>query len=207
MRLQVFTHDVLLPEADLRLRTRFEPGALARDFRVECGAWEETGEGLLGASAAERAAVCWHRGRFPGNVVLRLVASTVPPHARDIICYWRAAGSIYSGAPNGCYVGAVGGWWAGKPGLERHPEGGWVALGAPAPLEPGRRYELLAGSVEGWQFLFVDGRLAVEAFDPAPLAFDRIGLATWASRVLFHELEVWLPAEIRRGRGLAPDPA
>jgi len=210
IRFRVFTHTVSLADEDVLYKTSFDPGTLQRDFRPECGLWEQVEAGLLGRSDVERAAACWHGDRFPGNVVLRFTASTVAPHARDIICYWSAAGTIYGEGPRDCYVAGLGGWWAGKHGIERYPEGGWIALGPGGTLVPGQRYEVMAGRLEGWQFLFLDGRLVVEALDPAPLdpaRFDRVGLATWASCVLFHDLTVYRARSIDRGRDLAPCPA
>ncbi|MGQ0615355.1 MAG: hypothetical protein ACT4PV_16615 [Planctomycetaceae bacterium] len=210
IRFRVFTHSVTLTEADVCYRTAFAPGTLQRDFRPESGHWEQVEAGLTGRIETERAAACWHAERFPGNVVLRFTASTVAPHARDIICYWSAAGTIYGEGPRDCYIAGLGGWWGEKHGLERYPEGGWIALGPGSRLVPGQRHLVMAGRIEGWQFLFLDGRLIVEALDPAPLdpfRFDRVGLATWASSVLFHDLTIYRANSIEAGRDLAPSPA
>jgi len=173
-RFEVFDQRVTLTPADLLYATDFAPGTLERDFAPESGSWRHVEHGLEGSIDREHAAACWHRERFGGDVALRFEASTVAPHTRDINCYWSGAGSIYGEPPNDCYVAGIAGWWANKHGIERYPDGGWRALTGGAPLEPERRYTVIAGRVGAWQFLFLDGTPVVEAFDPDPLRGDRI---------------------------------
>lgn len=200
-RLNVFTNAVTLRPEDLLYATDFADGTLQRDFAPETGTWRHVDGGLEGTITGDRAAACWHREHFAGDIALRFSASTVAPHTRDINCYWSAAGSIYGPPPNDCYVSGLGGWWSGKHGIERYPEGNWRALTGADALVPGQRYAVTVGRIGGWQFLFLDDALVVEAFDPDPLSGDRIGLATWDSAVVFHSLEVFQIRDVERGGG------
>ena len=85
-----------------------------------------------------------------------------------------------------------GGWWDGLTGIERYPEGGLRATARLEPLVAGRTYELVAGRRGATDFLFVDGRLALQLDDPGGARRSRshTALATWASHVHFAAVSV-----------------
>ena len=161
------------------------PG-LPDGWRPECGDWRIHDRALCGQVEGERPAVLWLPGDVSGDHAIRFRAWTVPPHGNDINCFWEGAGRIEGSGDVACTIAGFGGWWSGLTGLERYPEErGLRATGRTLTLVPGRAYEVIAGRCGQADFLFVDGRLAVQLDDPAARRRDRsrLALATWNSHV------------------------
>jgi hypothetical protein len=164
---------------------------LASEWDVESGEWRTSQDGVTGTIREERAAVLWHRGSFPRDISLTFRGRAVGERGLDINCYWNGNGRIYSGPQPRCTIAVVGGWWAGKCGLEKFPEGTLTAATDFFPVERGRWHEITAGRLLDWSFLFVDGVKILELHDPDPIdpeRYPRIALSTWNSSVEFADL-------------------
>ncbi|MCZ6833928.1 MAG: NUDIX hydrolase [Acidobacteria bacterium] len=161
------------------------------------GDWRIHDKALCGSVEGEHPAVLWCETPVPGDHAILFQAATVPPRHNDINCYWEGSGDISQAGDPQCTIGGVGGWWDGLTGIERYPEGGLRASGRLLSIQPGRMYEICAGRWGGSDFIFIDGRLAVQLDDPAATrrTSSRVALATWNSHVHFASVQVCsLPA-------------
>ena len=160
-------------------------GGLPPGWTAECGDWSMHDGELCGIARGERPAALWLGTGIEGDHALRFRARTIPPAGNDINCYWEGSGRIEGGEDVACTIGGVGGWWRGRTGIERHPEGTERATSALFDLEPGAVHDIVAGRLGWTDFLFVNGRLAVQLESPgAPRrALSRVALATWDSHV------------------------
>lgn len=131
---------------------------------------------------------------FLGNILLDFHARTVPPCTDDIIFVWNVEGWDYAKNDAGIgYIGGLGGWWAGKIGLERYPECALRASTSLFKLQAGRIYRIQAGNITGYCFIAVDGCVALEVQDPSPLdtnRFNRVGLGVYCSHVQFRDVSI-----------------
>lgn len=173
---------------------------LPDQWQAEGGQWRIHEGALCGSISGEHSAAFWYRQELAGDHAILFTASTVPPRSNDLNCYWEGNGSLQSGfggsEPN-CTIGGVGGWWDGLSGIERYPEGGVRVTGRLQAVEAGRIYEVCAGRWGDLDFLFIDGRLAVQLDEPGASRRprSRVALATWDSHVHFHSVRVFrLPA-------------
>jgi len=165
--------------------------AVPPGWSVETGAWSTHNGLLCGKIAEEGPAVLWHTEDVEGDHMIVFTACTIPPHSNDINCYWEGSGRL-TGDDSACTIAGFGGWWDGLTGIERFPEGAVHASARLAPLVAGRTYELVAGRRGSTDFLFVDGRLAMQIDDPAAprRGRSRVALATWNSHVHFSSVSV-----------------
>lgn len=155
-------------------------------WRVECGEWQAHDGFLCGRIEGERPAVVWLDRDIEGDHMLSFTAWAVPPHRNDLNCIWEGTGRLQGEPPEvACTIAGVGGWGGGLTGIERYPEGGLRATARLQPIEGGRRYRITAGRRASADFLFVDGRLALQLDDPsaARRKHSRVALATWNSHV------------------------
>jgi len=170
---------------------------LPADWHPRGGNWRIHDGALCGSVEGEQAAALWCETPVPGNHAVLFRATTVAPRRNDINCYWEGSGTLAADGDARCTIGGVGGWWDGLTGIERHPEGGLRASSRLLSICPGRHYEICAGRWGDSDFVFVDGRLAVQLDDPGATrrTSSRVALATWNSHVHFTSVQVLrLPA-------------
>jgi len=165
---------------------------LPAGWQAGSGKWRIHDEALCGSVEGEGPAVLWLATPVPGDHAVLFQAATVPPRYNDINCYWEGSGDLSAEGDPRCTIGGVGGWWDGLTGIERYPEGGLRATGRLLSIQPGRTYEICAGRWGDSDFVFIDGRLAVQLDDPGATrrAFSRVALATWNSHVHFTSVQV-----------------
>lgn len=167
--------------------------SLAEDWEVRHSTWRCDGEALLGVNPEPGPGVIMSRRGFPGNVLLDFHARTVLPSTHDIDVMWNLSWDEQNNTRGAAYVAGIQGWWDGKIGIEKSPDYRLVAA-APCPwFEPGREYHIQAGSIEGHCFVFVDGLLRLELFDPAPIdssVHNRIGFEAYQSMIRIRGLVV-----------------
>lgn len=170
---------------------------LPAGWQIRSGNWRIHDQVLCGSVEGEHPAALWFETPVPGDHAMLFRAATVPPHRNDINCYWEGSGDGWDGTDPQCTIGGVGGWWDGLTGIERYPEGGLRASGRLLAIQPGRMYEICAGRWGDSDFVFIDGRLAVQLDDPAATRrpASRVALATWNSHLHFASVQVCsLPA-------------
>jgi hypothetical protein len=183
-----------LPQAETVSHALISAGALPADWQAESGEWRIHDGALCGSVQGERPAVLWCTTPVAGDHALIFRATAIPPRHNDLNCFWEGSGSIDPDAPgtSHCTIGGVGGWWDGLTGIERFPEGGLRSTGRTVPIQSGRSYEICGGRRGPSDFLFVDGRLAVQLDEPGARRrpASRVALATWNSHVHFTDVRV-----------------
>ena len=140
------------------------------------------------------------RRGFNGNVLLDFRAQTILPSTHDIDVMWHVSWNERENRRGLAYVAGIQGWWEGKVGIEKSPDYRLVAT-VPCPwFEAGHKYHVQAGDIDGHCFIFVDGVLRLELFDPCPIdsrRHNRIGFEAYQSMVRITQLTVrqiaWKP--------------
>ena len=156
---------------------------LERDWEYKNGIWKVEDGWICGKHTGNSGGILYSKKHFPGNVLLEFEGRTVPPCSNDLNFTWRSAGWNEETDDAGVsYIAGLAGWWEGKVGIEHYPECLCRAATPLFSLEAGRTYFIQAGDIDGHCFIFVDGRLAVELFDPDPITqYGKVGLGTYAS--------------------------
>lgn len=141
---------------------------------------------------------------FPGNVLVEFDAQNVLPSNHDINVMWNGTWDDALNKRGIAYVAGLQGWWEGKVGIEKSPE---YKLNAGTPLfdyKPGRVYHIVAGSIDGHCFMFVDGKLLLEVTDPDPIDHiknNKIGFEAYCSSIRITNVKVrqikWSPRDMR----------
>ncbi len=182
----------------------FSESALKEDWRVRSANWRLEGEWLTGRNPENRPGMIVSRADFPGNVLVDFEAKTVPPCTHDIDFMWNGSWDEARDERGVAYVAGLEGWWEGKVGIEKSPEYKFVAGTPLFDFEPGRIYRIRGGSVDGHIFVFVDGKLIIEATDPSPIDSSKhakVGFEAYCSHVAVRNLKirriVWRPVDSR----------
>lgn len=160
---------------------------LEREWEYVNGTWHVEDGWVTGRHTGNSGGILYSKRHFPGDVLIEFEGRTIPPCKNDLNFTWCAAGWDAAADDAGVsYIGGLGGWWEGKAGIEHYPECTVRAATPLLPIEAGRVYFIQAGSVAGHCFIFVDGRLVLEMFDPAPIdtrQCGKVGLGTYASQI------------------------
>lgn len=161
---------------------------------IASGTWTIADGWLTGSCPAESGGMIFLDRRFPDDLVLEFEGRTVPPCDHDLNFVWRSAGwDRERDDAAAAYIGSLNGWWDGKLGIERYPEGGLNAMSGLFTSQAGQTYQVLAGAIGGHCFLQVDGCLALEMTDPDPLQGPGqalVGLGCFAGSAAFRRLRV-----------------
>ena len=207
--LAIMGKEILLDASPVLFDRPFGPDSLATDWQVRAGAWTLDGEWMSGRHPENSPGMITSRASYVGNVLLAFEGRTVPPSSHDINCMWNGSWREDTNQRDVAYVAGLQGWWEGKVGFERSPDYRLNAATPLFPFESGRTYAIMAGSIDGHCFVFVDGRLVLEVTDPSPIDTARYGLVgfeayashiqirrpvirqiVWQPRVLAYEPEI-----------------
>jgi hypothetical protein len=166
---------------------------LAEDWEVKSAAWTCKDNAMIGRNPEAGPGVVMLRKAFPGNVLVDFHARTVLPSSHDIDVMWNLSWDEKKNRRGTAYVAGIQGWWDGKVGIEKSPEYKLVAA-TPCPwFKPGKEYHIVAGSIDGHCFVFVDGKLQLELLDPAPIDSSRhnhVGFEAYQSMIRISRLAV-----------------
>lgn len=183
--LRIMEQEIDLAQSPVIAHGPQDAAALERDWEYQNGVWTVTDGWVCGKHTENSGGILYSRQHYPGNVLLEFEGRTVLPCQNDLNFTWCAAG--WDTARNDAgesYIGGLAGWWDGKAGIERYPS---CLPRAATPLFPfvgGRLYYIQAGSIDGHCFLFVDGALVLEMFDPHPITqYGKVGLGAYASQI------------------------
>ena len=180
----------------------FSAESLGKDWQVRGADWRVENGWLTGKNPENRPGMIVSRTDYPGNVLLDFEAKTILPCTHDIDFMWNGSWDESRDERGVAYVAGLQGWWEGKVGIEKSPDYRLVVATPLFPFEPGRAYRIQGGSVDGHCFVFVDGKLLIEATDPDPIdstRYARIGFEAYCSHVAIRNLKVrriaWRPIE------------
>ena len=139
-----------------------------------------------------------------GDVVLEFDARIVPPSYHDIVWFWNVD---FDAKPWGAgYLGCLGGWWSDLAGIEKLPDYTVSSIAPSFSTEPGRKYHVVSGSIDGSHFIFVDGKLVTYFADGAypkgrPGYF---GFGIYESMAEYSNLTVYRPRWTQIDRAYVP---
>lgn len=133
------------------------------------------------------------RADYFGNIIVRFTAKTMLPSNHDIDVMWNGSWDDKKNERALAYVAGIQGWWEGKVGIEKSPD---CLLNAMTPLFdfiPGKEYDIIAGSVDGHIFIFIDGKLILEVTDPDPIdtaKHGKVGFEAYCSHIMIKNIEI-----------------
>ena len=187
-----------LDQSEVVRRDDFSMDTLAAGawLRVGDATWEIRNgalEGKWDCAGQEKHGQLFTQETFTGDLLLEFDAATVPPSDHDIIWWWKTVLNPDRTHWESGYLGGLAGWYTGKAGIEKAPDFKLVALTALADFTPGRLYRIQSGSIGAQHFMFVDGKLVLELFDPQPPAPNtpaRIGFGVYQSQIQIRNLTV-----------------
>ncbi len=158
---------------------------LNRDWEYKNGEWKVENGWICGKHTGNSGGILYSKQHFYGNILLEFEGRTVVPCDNDLNFTWRAAGWDDEKDDAGVsYIGGLAGWWESKTGIEHYPECRCRSVTSLLPFEAGKTYFIQAGDIDGHCFIFVDGKLVIEMFDPDPItAYGKVGLGTYASQI------------------------
>lgn len=164
--------------------------------------WTVKEDWLTGKNPSESAGMAFLKMDFPGNILLEFEGRTVYPSSHDIDFMWNGE---WDPTINSCgigYIGGIGGWWTGRVGIEKSPEYKLRATTGQFRIIPGTIYRIMAGSVDGNCFVFIDGREIIEITDPDPIdhsIYQKVAFSAWSSHIQIRNIVIrqisWKPLE------------
>lgn len=198
--LRISQKEIDLENSEILYNTPFTAESLERDFDVRGGdgIWKVVDGWLDGVDDSNHGALVYSKFDHPGDIVMEFTGKTVGTCDNDLNFSFCTEGWNFekNDAARG-YIAGLGGWWDNKTGIEHYPQlNPWAATGA-FKLEAEKEYHIITGNIGFHSFIFVDGVLVVELFDPIRDEFDglgRIGLGAYHGHVRFKDLKVYRPS-------------
>ena len=203
-KLQILRKEIDVANSPVLYDGPLTPETFQRDWTVHNSKWWMEDGWLCGKNPASHPGMVILKKDFPGNVLVEFEARTVKPSTHDINVMWN--GSYFDEAleRGPAYVAGIAGWWSRKIGLEKSPEYKLVACTPLFDFEPGRIYKIIAGSIDGHLFVFVDGKLMLELTDPKPIdnqKYAKVGFEAYSSHIQVRNIIIrqisWKPLELK----------
>jgi len=190
--------EIILDKSEVLLKLLLNNPDDLNHFEIASGEWEIAGGKLQGTYRENAGGMLYSKMSAPGDIMLDFYGEMVPPCANDLNFNFKTEGYDYGKQDAGRgYIGGLNGWWEKKAGIERYPSCSPAAATTLFTAESGVPYHIQTGVIEGFCFLFVDGRLVVEMIDTGHddfAAFGRFGFGTYCSQVKYSNLTVYRPA-------------
>lgn len=201
--LRIMKKEIDLENSSLLLEEPFSGSEIPANWRIRSGEWWMENGWLNGKNPGNFPGMVVCTDDFPGNVMVEFEARTVLPCTHDINLMWNGSWDEEKNERGVAYVAGLQGWWEGKVGIEKSPE---YKLNVGTPLfhfEPGKTYRMLAGSIDGHCFVFVDGQLLLEVTDPDPIDSNKhtkVGFEAYCSYIQVRNVKIrsirWNPLQL-----------
>ena len=194
--------NINVAESELLLTADFSSETFNRDEWIEINdaSWEvndNTLEGKWIEGKNFNHGQLFSKKTFKGDILMEFDAQTILPSDHDIIWWWGVKLNAEQSTWEHGYLGALGGWFTNKAGVEKlDGKDAYMALTPLFKLAAGRKYKIQCGMVDSTVFLFVDGQLIVEFIDPTPLVQEtpgHIGFGLYQSQIKIGNLKVYKP--------------
>jgi hypothetical protein len=201
-KLQLIGKEIDVSESVILFNRTVTGQNLGSIFRIYNSDWTVDNGWLTGKNPDESAGMAILTEDFPGNIMLEFEARTVLPSTRDINFMWNTEWSSNLNSCGNGYIGSICGWWTKRAGIEKSPDFKFRATTSGFNFIPGQTYKVQAGSIDGTCFIFIDGKLYIEANDPDPIdnqKYTKVALSVYSSWVQFKNIIIrqisWKPLE------------
>lgn len=178
-------------------------------FELHNSEWHIEKGWLTGRNTDESGGMAFLKQDFPGNIMLEFEGRSVLPSTHDVNFMWHTEWSDELNSCGNGYIGSICGWWTAKAGIEKSPGYKLRATTSTFNFKPGRKYKILAGSINETSFLFIDGKLIIELDDPDPVdnqKFTKVALSTFSSCAQFRNIIIrkisWRALEMKYNKEL-----
>ncbi len=192
----IFDMAVYPEESEVLFHDDFS-GKLSDNWEVAGGGWTAKDGVLLGCIRENRNGFLYSHMQHPGDIMLDFYGTLVSPCKNELRFAFRAAGwDKLTGDADESYIGALGGWWNNKTGIEKCPNRHLQAFTSSFAPQSGKEYHIQAGIIDDRCFLAVDGVVIVEMRDPDPICHpgkNRVGLGVYCSKAEFRDFKVLRP--------------
>jgi hypothetical protein len=191
--LQLINKQIDIDNSDVLFNKPVTAENLKTDWETHNCLWTVENGWLTGKNPDESAGMAMLKEDFPGNILLEFEGRTVYPSTHDIDFLWNGE---WQDSLNSCgvgYIGGLSGWWTGRTGIEKSPDYKLRATTNNFILEPGRTYKVQAGSIDGYCFMFVDGREIIAVQDPDPidnLKYGKVAFTAWSSHIQIRNIVI-----------------
>ena len=190
--LKIFGKEIDLDKSKILFGVPFNDESFEKHYDICKDKWTLEGDWLAGMDYG----IILTKEDFYGDVLIEFESRTVPPSTHDIIFVLNAAWDSINNRHKTGYIGALEGWYEGKAGIEKAPEEIPIALTPLFDFNPGQIYHIQAGNIQGHLFIFVDGKLIIEAIDHNPIdseKFGKVGFDAYDSHVQYRNLKILRP--------------
>jgi len=191
--MNIMQKEIALANSPIIFEDDFLSNDLNENWNVKSGEWEVKDGWCYGKHRDNSPGMIISKRGFPGDVIVEFEAQNVLPSDHDINLMWNGSWNDSINKRGEAYVAGLQGWWEGKVGIEKSPD---YKLNAGTPLfcyDPGRKYHIMAGSINGHCFIFVDGKLALEVTDPTPIdniKNDKVGFEAYCSHIKIAKVRI-----------------
>lgn len=136
----------------------------------------------------------FYREALTGDVVMAFTARLIAPSGHDLVWWYRTA---LDGRPWGKgYLGALGGWFRNRVGIETVPDFTLSGTAAAFPVQSEVDYRIVAGCLGNHHFIAVDGTVIFELFIPEALPEQHAGycgFGIYQSHARYSRLRLYRP--------------
>jgi len=164
---------------------------LNKDWSIHHSKWKVTDGWLVGENLGNWPGMAILNQDFPGNILVEFEAQTIIPSSHDINVMWNGEWIKETDQRGIAYVAGLQGWWTGKVGIEKSNDYKFM-VGTPLfNFEPGKIYQIQAGSIDGHCFILADNNLLLEAMDPDPIdnrKCTKVGFEAYCSRIRIRKI-------------------
>lgn len=166
-----------------------------QNWNIASGNWTCENSTLIGNNLDNSGGMIYAKPEFHTNVLLDFTGKMLPPCNNDLNFTWNTEGWLTEKNDAGIgYIAGLNGWWEQKTGIEHYPECTVRSVTTGQNFAANQTYHVQAGSIDGHCFIFVDGKLVLEMFDPFPIdytLYGKIGFGTYCSHIAINHVKVY----------------
>ena len=202
--LELMRKEIILSSCPVLFDEEITAESLAKNWTSHHSEWWLEDGWLHGKNPGNHPGMLILNKDFPGNVLVEFEATTVEPSTHDINVMWNGEWLDSIDQRGVAYVAGLQGWWTGKVGIEKSPDYKFM-VGTPLlDFQPGKLYQIMAGSIDGHCFIFANGNLLLEAMDPDPIdnqKYTKVGLEAYSSHIKVRNVKIrqieWKPVDMK----------
>ena len=155
------------------------------------GTWTYEDGWLMGSEPENKGGILLSRKYFEKDVMMSFTVASVLPATRDLNAVYCTRWDDEVNYLKKSYISGLNGWYEGKSGIERFPEDELRALTSLYHYEPGKEVRMTVGSIQGHNFLIVDGVLIQELIDNMdPIVGGHVGFSPYSTKLKIKDIEV-----------------